>query len=109
MSGIDEDIGGVVPDYTCNKPESVFLTGQVYLLPSNGVLDDFKILTNLVFRPFVLFTYHPQPNLRINHNKQLSQPLARTVSFSCSYFVSSVKLWNCLPPDIVACTSLSVP
>ena len=68
----------------------------------------FKILNNLVFCPFVLFTYHPQPNLRINHNKQLLQPFARTVSFSSSYFISiyTVKLWTCLPLDIVACTSL---
>ena len=66
----------------------------------------FKILNNLVFCPSVLFTYHPQPNLRINHNKQLLQPFARTVSFSSSYFISTVKLWNCLPPGIVACTSL---
>ena len=48
----------------------------------------FKFLNNLVFCPFVLFTYHPQPNLRINHNKQLLQPFARTVSFSSSYFIS---------------------
>jgi len=67
----------------------------------------FKILNNLVFCPLVPLTYHPQPNLRINHNKQLLQPFARTVSFTFSYFISTVKLWNCLPSDIVACTSLS--
>ena len=66
-----------------------------------------KVSNNLVFCPFVLFTYHPQPNLRMNHNKQLLQPFARTVSFSYSCFISTVKLWNSLPSDIVACTNLS--
>ena len=41
----------------------------------------YKVLNNQLFCPFVLFTYHPQPNLRVNHNKQLLQPFAKTVSF----------------------------
>ena len=32
---------------------------------------------------------------------------AKTVSFSCSYFISTVKLWNSVPSDIVNCTNLS--
>ena len=32
---------------------------------------------------------------------------AKTVSFSYSYFISTVKLWNSLPSDIVRCTNLS--
>jgi len=72
----------------------------------------FKVLNNHVFCSSFFFTYHHQPNLRINYNKQLLQPFARTVSISYSYFISTVKLWNSLPSDIVVCTRVlkwSVP
>ena len=41
----------------------------------------FKVLNDHVFCPFVLFTYHLQPNLRINHNKQLLLPLLELFPF----------------------------
>ena len=69
----------------------------------------FKVLNNHVFCAFVPFAYHPLPNLRINNNKQLLKPFAGTISFSYSYtlyLISTVKLWICLPSDIVACTKL---
>ena len=34
-----------------------------------------------MFLSLYSFTYHPQPNLRINHNKQLLQPFAKLFLF----------------------------
>ena len=56
--------------------------------------------------PVVYFLYKQSPNLRISHTKQLVQPFARCTAFYLSFFISSVKLWNSLPADVVLCSSI---
>lgn len=46
---------------------------------------------------FVLLIPNSSPNPRVVHNKQwFIQPFARSASY-----ISSVRLWNSLPPDVV--------
>ena len=62
-----------------------------------------QILNGYSFCPSGLFTFHHDPN----PSKYLVQPFAKTVSFFNSYFVSSVRLWNSLPNEVVLCNDIS--
>ena len=59
----------------------------------------------------ILSNFYIIPPSLFNHRSQYSFPLvipfARTNLFKSSFFVSSAYLWNCLPPDIVCCSSLT--
>ena len=71
------------------------------------LLCTYKFLNGYSFCPSGLFTFHHDPNPRLYHSKHLVQPFARTVSFFNSYFVSSVRLWNSLPNEVVLCNNIS--
>ena len=68
----------------------------------------YKFLYGHLYCPPDFLNLHPNPNLRVFHSKQLVQPLAKTVSYYHSFFISAVKLWNSLPRDIVLLDSLSL-
>ena len=70
------------------------------------LLCTYKFLNGYSFCPSGLFTFHRNPNPRLYHSKYLVQPFAKTVSFLNSYFVSSVRLWNSLPNEVV-CNDIS--
>ena len=71
------------------------------------LLCTYKFLNGYSFCPSGLFTFHHDPNPRLYHSKYLVQPFAKTVSFFNSYFVSSVRLWNSLPNEVVLCNDVS--
>ena len=56
----------------------------------------YKLVNGYVSSSCGLLVLHPNPNLRVSHEK-LVQPFART---SALFFISSVRAWNSLPPDI---------
>ena len=70
------------------------------------LLATFKFFHGFLYCPGGYFLYKQSPNLRISHTKQLVQPFARCNAFYHSFFVSSVKLWNSLPADVVLCSSI---
>ena len=72
------------------------------------VLYVYKFLNGHLYCPPDLFIWRPNVKVRVCHPKQLLQPFAKTSAFSSSYFVSSVKLWNFLPAELVfnPCISL---
>ena len=72
------------------------------------VLYVYKFLNGHLYCPPDLFIWRPNVKVRVCHPKQLLQPFAKTSAFSSSYFVSSVKLWNFLPDELVfnPCISL---
>ena len=83
-------------------PSSLFLRRNYLKL-----LFMYKLVNNFVFCPYGLLQFHPNPKLRVSHEKQLVQPFARTSAFFNSYCISSIRSWNSLPSDIVLCTSIS--
>ena len=68
----------------------------------------YKFLHGYLYCPSDFLNFHPNPNLRVFHSKHLLQPLAKTVSHYNSFFISTVRLWNSLPRDIVLLDSLSL-
>ena len=70
------------------------------------LLATFKFVHGFLYCPGGYFLYKHSPNLRISHTKQLMQPFARCNAFYHSFFVSSVKLWNSLPAELVLCSSI---
>ena len=70
------------------------------------LLATFKFVHGFLYCPGGYFLYKQSPNLRISHTKQLVQPFARCAAFYHSFFISSVKLWNSLPADVVLCSSI---
>ena len=66
----------------------------------------FKFVHGFLYCPGGYFLYKQSPNLRISHTKQLVQPFASGNAFYHSFFVSSVKLWNSLPAEVVLCSSI---
>ena len=71
------------------------------------LLCTYKFLNGYSFCPSGLFTFHHNPNPRLYHSKYLVQPFAKTVSYFNSYSVSSVRLWNSLPNEVVLCNDIS--
>ena len=56
----------------------------------------YKLVNSCVFCPYGLLQFHPNPKLRVSHEKQLVQLLARTSAFFNSYCISSIRAWNSL-------------
>ena len=81
------------------------------LLPSrrsyHKLLCTYTFLNGYSFCLPGLFIFQHNPNPRLYHSKYLVQPFAKTVSFFNSYFVSSVRLWNSLPNEVVLCNDVS--
>ena len=71
------------------------------------LLCTYKFFNGYSFCPSGLFTFHHDPNPGLYYSKYLVQPFAKTVSFFNSYFVSSVRLWNSLPNEVVLCNDIS--
>ena len=69
-------------------------------------LATFKFVHGFLYCPGGYFLYKQSPNLGTSYTKQLVQPFARCTAFYHSFVVSSVKLWNSLPADVVLCTSI---
>ena len=61
----------------------------------------YRILNNFSVIPPSLFIPHPSPHLRHNHSMPLYYPPNRSLSHLSSFAVSTVPLWNSLPPDLV--------
>ena len=86
---------------------SNFLHSPVIGHITNCYVATYKFLNGYSFCPSGLFTFHHNPNPRLYHSNYLVQPFAKTVSFFNSYFVSSVRLWNSLPNEVVLCNDIS--
>ena len=61
----------------------------------------YRVLNNLSVIPPSFFTLHPSPHLRHNHSLPLYYPPVRSIRHLSSFSVSTVPLWNSLPPDLV--------
>ena len=66
------------------------------------MLYTYKLLNSILFCPIGFSCFHPNPNLRVFHSRQL---VCKNQCFT-SFFISEVKLWNPLPEDLVTCTSI---
>ena len=71
------------------------------------LLTTYKCLNNYMYCPTTNFSLHPKPNLRVCHSKQLTVPLAKTSAYFNSFFISSTRLWNSLPPHVVLCDNIA--
>ena len=72
------------------------------------VLSTYKCLNNCIFCPPGNFSLNANPNLHVCHCKQLVVPFAKTsVFFYDSFFISSARLWNSLPPHVILCANVS--
>ena len=71
------------------------------------VLSTYKCLNSYTFCPPGNFSLHTNPNLHFCHCKQLVVPLAKTSAFYNSFFISSARLWNCLPSHVILCANVS--
>ena len=71
------------------------------------VLYVYKFLNGYLYCPPGLFVLRSNVTTRINHPKQLLQPFAKTSAFFNSFFISSTKLWNALPAEVVLNSSIS--
>ena len=45
---------------------------------------------------------------RLHHNKALFNPLVKTTSFKCPFFVDVIPLWNSLPSNFVSSSSFKI-
>ena len=70
------------------------------------LLYTYKLLNGYLYCPSRLFVPHPSPT-RHFHSKHLIQQFARTCAFYNSFVISSVKLWNKLPSEVVLADCVS--
>ena len=70
------------------------------------LLYTYKLLNGYLYCPSRLFVPHPSPT-RHFHSKHLIQQFARTCAFYNSFVISSVKLWNKLPNEVVLADCVS--
>ena len=70
-------------------------------------LSTYKCLNSYIFCPPGNFSLYANPNLRVCHCKQLVVPFAKTSVFYNSFFISSARLWNSLPSDVILCANVS--
>ena len=51
------------------------------------LLYTYKLLNSILFCPIEFYCFHPNPNLRVFHSRQLVQPFARTSAFYISFLL----------------------